>query len=85
MTRKWASRLALLLFGCLLALLALEGLTRVAFPVEKESDKFWQPDPLLGWTNIPNKTGFFRSEEVGEIPVAFASLCWETLSPRPFR
>jgi len=73
MTGKWASRLALLLFGCLLAFLALEGLTRIAFPVEKESDKFWQPDPLLGWTNIPNKTGFFRSEEVGEIPVAINS------------
>jgi len=73
MTRKWASRLALVLFGCLLALLALEGLTRIAFPVEKESDKFWQPDPLLGWTNIPNKTGSFRSDEVGEIPVAISS------------
>lgn len=73
MTRKWGSRLALLLFGCLLALLALEGLTRVAFPVDKESDKFWQPDPLLGWINKPNKTGFFRSEEVGEIPVAINS------------
>jgi lysophospholipase L1-like esterase len=73
MPGKWGSRLLLLLFGFLLAFLALEGITRLAFPQKKQSDKFWQPDPLLGWANIPNKTGFSRSPEFGAIPVAINS------------
>jgi hypothetical protein len=73
MRDEWAARLALLLFGCLLAFLVLEGLTRLAFPSKKESDSLWQPDPLLGWTSIPNRSGFYRGPEFGEIPVAINS------------
>ncbi len=71
--KKWAARLAWIGFGCLLAFLMLEGLTRLAFPAARESDKFWQPDPLLGWTNIPNKHGYYRSDEFADVPVAINS------------
>jgi hypothetical protein len=73
MRSKWISRLAWICFGCLLAFLVLEGFTRLAFPVAKESDKFWQADPVLGWTNIPNKQGFYRSSEFADVPVAINS------------
>ena len=46
---------------------------RWGFPAKKESDTFWHPAPLLIWTNIPNKRGFSRSQEVGEIPVVINS------------
>ena len=47
MRSKRATRLAWIALGCLLAFLVLEGLVRLAFPVAKESDKFWQPDLVI--------------------------------------
>jgi len=59
--REIAAKVALLLFGVLVALATLEGGLRFQYhllpmAVEKEH-RFWQYDPLLGWSKIPGAEG----------------------------
>jgi lysophospholipase L1-like esterase len=65
--REIAARLALVLLGLLVALATLEGGLRSQYhllpsPVEKEH-RFWQYDPLLGWSKIPGAEGPFVGYE----------------------
>jgi len=59
--REIAVRLALVLFGVLVALATLEGGLRSQYhllpPAIEKEHHFWQYDPLLGWSKIPGAEG----------------------------
>ncbi len=59
--REIAVKLALVLFGVLVALATLEGGLRSQYhllpPAIEKEHHFWQYDPLLGWSKIPGAEG----------------------------
>ncbi len=74
MIKKIAPRLALVLVGLLLPLVATEAFLRVKFhllPPWKEP-QFWQYDPLLGWAKAPGAEGRFFGYEY-QVEIKFNS------------
>jgi lysophospholipase L1-like esterase len=65
--RETTARVALVLFGLLVALAALEGGLRSQYhllpPAVEKEHRFWQYDPLLGWSKIPGTEGPFVGYE----------------------
>ena len=53
--RKLLQNLALTFFSILFTLALLEGAARI---LKLGTGLFWQPDPQLGWVNIPNASGW---------------------------
>ncbi|MFB0534945.1 MAG: SGNH/GDSL hydrolase family protein [Anaerolineae bacterium] len=65
--RGIAARVALVVFGVLVALATLEGGLRSQYhllpPAIEKEHRFWQYDPLLGWSKIPGAEGPFVGYE----------------------
>jgi hypothetical protein len=65
--KEIAAKLALVLLGVLVALAALEGGLRSQYhllpPAIEKEHRFWQYDPLLGWSKIPGAEGPFVGYE----------------------
>jgi lysophospholipase L1-like esterase len=65
--KEIAVKVALMLFGVLAALATLEGGLRSQYhllpPAGEKEHRFWQYDPLLGWSKIPDVEGSFAGYE----------------------
>jgi lysophospholipase L1-like esterase len=65
--KEIAARVALAFFGVLVALATLEGGLRFQYhllpPAVEKGHRFWQYDPLLGWSKMPGAEGSFVGYE----------------------